>query len=291
MSFLWPPNGSFAYAVSSGSVNIFDTLEIQYTSTWSALNFTLFCQIGDVSTDYGVWQAPGNPMSPTGIYRLASIYTAGFDIVKFPTECAFRMTEYGDANTYNAGQFFQVISDPGVSTTYLPTSTSTTGAASQSSSTSEGTASSTNPSSTQTTNSVGVDSTPIVSSSSSTITSVSSTNNATAIPSSSSTTTIPVSQQATLSTGAKVGIAIGFILTAALVAGLCFLLFGLRRRITAKRRSATHGSIHLRKESPGYINLEHHKTKNMYTGMQELELNGPVELPDYRRGTQIRELE
>lgn len=275
MSFVWPPNGNFAYVVPSNSVNIFDTLEISYTSTWNALNFTLFCQIGDVSSDYGVWQAPGNPMTASGTYRLSSIFTAGFDIVKFPTKCAFRITEYGNSDVYNAGQFFEVVSDPGTSTTYLPTSTATSSTSSTSSTqTSGGTATTTSPATSQAT---GHSSASLSSS-------------ATATPSSSAssaTTVNPVAQQNELSTAAKAGIGVGAAIAVLVIAALCFFLVTLRRR---KKRTASGRSTNSEKEAPFYNDSGNHGPAQFYDFDRRPQPN-LAELPNQQKTPGPRELE
>lgn len=279
MSFVWPIDGNFANIVPSGTtVNMFDTLEIDYSSTWSALNFTLFCQIGDVSTDYGVWQAPSNPMAASGTYRLTSIYTAGFDIVKFPTECAFRITEYGDADTYNAGQFFQVVSQPGTSTTYESTSTATAASSSSASQSSGTPASATSTSGTTASASSGSSSSA---SASSTSTSSSS--------SSPATTITPVAQQSVLSTGAKAGIGVGVAAVVLIIAALCFVVFRLRRR-HRKLAAAPEGGINRHEEVPAYTKAEAQYTKPGYT-MQEMEQTSRVELPNQQQSFRPPELE
>lgn len=42
-SYIYPPNGTYASEVTSGDVNIYDTLNIVYESSRSKLNLTLFC--------------------------------------------------------------------------------------------------------------------------------------------------------------------------------------------------------------------------------------------------------
>lgn len=275
MSFVWPPNGNFAYVVPSNSVNIFDTLEISYTSTWSALNFTLFCQIGDVSTDYGMWQAPANPMTASGTYRLNSIFTAGFDIVKFPTECAFRITEYGNSEVYNAGQFFEVVSDPATSTTYLPTSTPTSSISSTASLQTSGSSAATT--STATAHTTGK--TSAYPSSSTTATSSSSASSGTIVK--------PVVQQNELSTGAKAGIGVGAAIAIIVIAALCFFLITLRRK---RKRTAPEAPAKFEKEASFYNDIGSHGSGHSYDFDHRTQTS-LAELPNQQKTLRPGELE
>lgn len=233
-SFIYPPDGNFSAVAPSGLINYFDTLEITYTSSWSALNLTLFCLIGDSSSDYGVWQAPGNPLAASGTYRLTDVALAGFTIKKFPAPCSFKLTQYGDNSVAEGGDNFEVVSQTGTSTTYSSTASPAPSSSSSSSTSTTLESSTTQSQSISTTQTATTESTSTTASASRAA-GTSATNSSSAPSSTSSAGTLTaghVSQQeAGLSTGAKAGIGIGIAVAVLAILALCVVVFRLRRKI------------------------------------------------------------
>lgn len=303
--FSYPPSGNFSDVAPSGLVNIFDTLEVTYTSAWDALNLTLFCLANDVPSDYQVWQVPTNPLPAVGSYRLESIYAVGFSIYKFPTWCSFKLTNHGDNDIARGGENFQVVSIPGTSTTYrstvtatatsspAPTLTSAT-SATQTPSVASTSTSSTTP---QTATSSYLSSSSLSSSASLTASSISFTTSehppsSTFSSTSSTSPTIvskPIGQEAGLSTGAKAGVCIGVGLVLLIIATLCFMVFRLRRKIN--RTGQVQEDVQkLRSELPIYSTSQDYKSPYVYTS-HELEQTSRVELPIQERESAPIELQ
>lgn len=260
-SFTYPLDGNFSAVALAGDVNYFDTLEVSYTSDWDALNLTLFCLIGDSTTDYGVWQAPGNPLASSGTLRLASIASAGFTIVQFPAPCSFKLTQYGNNDIATGGDNFEVVSQPGTSTTYSSTATplsthSSSSIASQTASTTQTSASE------NTSTSSGIQSASLSSSSTSTT---------------STTISQPVAQETGLSTGAKAGIGIGIAVVVLVILALCFFIFRLRRKASIK--PVQEDLISFQDGPPAYPPSGDEKALPASNDLHELEQTSRIELP------------
>lgn len=295
--FVYPSAGNFSYLTPSGLVNIFDTLEVAYTSTWDALNLTLFCKANDVPTDYQVWQAPYNPITASGTFRLESIYSVDFTIYSFPTWCSFKLTQYGNDEIARGGESFQVVSVPGTSTTYRSTVIATTLPTPTLSFTTTTTQSSTvttvshNSSASQTA-SLSYSTPSSYSSSASVVTSsiLQSTIGGVSATTSSTSPTVsskPIDRDFGASTGLKAGTSIGLGVLLLAIAALCFLVFRLRKKVN---RSVQEDSQNLRPELPAYTVSQNLKPAYVY-GSYELEQGSRVELPIPDRNTAPIELQ
>ncbi|KAF2997739.1 hypothetical protein E8E14_003990 [Neopestalotiopsis sp. 37M] len=127
--FVYPTRGNFSTENNNRMINSFDDLYIEYTSSWSALNLTLFCLRDATTSDFSVFNAEDDPIAASGIYHFGSIYSLDSTIGRVaPERCNFKLTRYGDNDDALNGQNFWVSSDPTLPATYSPTSTSTTSA-------------------------------------------------------------------------------------------------------------------------------------------------------------------
>lgn len=270
-SFIYPPRGNFSAVAPSGNVNIYDTLEITYNSTWSALNLTLFCLSGSTATDYQVWNVKGNPILASGTYQLESIDSVGFDIYQFPTNCSFKLTKYGDNDIAVGGKDFRLVSEEGTSTTYRMTSTSSDSA--------------------YTTQTATGDLGPVTKSTSTSATagSISSSDpNSTSSPTVTSTSTPePVTEATGLSTGAKAGIGIGVAVVILVIAVLCFMVLRLRKRV--QKPLLEEKQIHSPEASP-HVPPQDQKAEHVYN-INELDQTSRVELSAQPKRTRPSELE
>lgn len=270
-TFIYPPQGNFSAVAPSGDVNIYDTLEITYNSTWPALNLTLFCLSGSTATDYQYWNVKGNPILASGTYQLDSIDDVGFDIYQFPTNCSFKLTKYGDNDVAVGGKDFRLISKEGTSTTYsMASTTSGTSYATQTD-----------------TGDLG----PVTKSISASATAgSSSTDSPNSVSSSSSTSTSnpdPVAAEAGLSTGAKAGIGIGVAVVALVIAVLCFMVLRLRRRA---QQPKSEEKAKIVPDVPVYPSPQDYKPAPMHN-VSELEQTSRVELAAQPQRQRPSELE
>jgi hypothetical protein len=200
--FIYPTRGNFSLENNNQVINVFDTLFVQYSSTWRALNLTIFCLEGATSTQYEFLNVPGNPILASGIYKFGTIDAVGFDISQYPTKCSFKLTKYGDNDSALGGEEFWVTSNAATSTTYEPTPTATAAATT------------TTTQSVMTTGTVGI------------AASTSSGNP--------SQTDSPANTSSGLSAGAKAGIGIGAAAVSLLILALVFIIFRQRRKKTAQ---------------------------------------------------------
>ena len=249
-SFVFPRNGNFSSVSSTNLINIYDTLEVTYTSPWSALNATVFCQATTDagSSNYMVWQAAGNPIASSGTYRIGSIANLwingnGVAIKSYPVWCSVKLTKYGNDKEALGGDNWRVTSSPDDPVTYTMTSsTATSSAVTQSTSKTVATDSKALTSETATSSvsePIASSSTPIADPTSS-VAEVSSSMLAIASVSSptSSETSISTPSQISdshansigLGSGGLAGIAIGTFAVVVLIAALCFIIYRLRKK-------------------------------------------------------------
>nr|POE47935.1 hypothetical protein CFP56_01263 [Quercus suber] len=197
--FIFPPNGNFSIESNNQTINAFDTLYIQYSSSWSALNLTLFCTESTTDLNYWYWNVPSNPISPAGTYAVGTIESAGSGTAQYPTTCHFKLTQYGDNDNGISGEVFSVTSQAASSTTYQPTSSSAASTQAASSTTHQPTS-----------------------------TSAASLSDATTSP----TTTLSSAAASAvgLSTGAEAGIGIGVVAAIFILAAIAFICFRRRQK-------------------------------------------------------------
>lgn len=261
-TFVYPKNGNFSLVAPSNLINIYDALEVTYTSTWPKTNVTVFCQSNTNagSSSYLVWQADNNPLAASGTYRIDSIYALlkghGDSISSYPVWCSVKLTKYGNNDEANGGDNFRVVSSGNQSATYRLTATATS--------------------------SVTVYVTPSATSDSTTATaSIASTSIPFSSTVSSAAASIPSNQSSSadtgLSTGAKAGIGIGAAAIVILVGALCFIILRLRRKARAYK-----GQAEIKETTGPWISS--YGAPNDYKPapsqqLTELEENSRVELP------------
>ncbi|KAI0140279.1 hypothetical protein BJ166DRAFT_598109 [Pestalotiopsis sp. NC0098] len=217
--FVYPPGGNFSTANDDRYLNVFDDLYIEYTSSYTSLNITLFCLRTTTSTAYQVFNAEDNPLTGSGMYHFGSIQSHNVEIYQFPSRCHFKLTDSGNNDDALSGEGFEVSSDAASSTTFSPSSSSTSTATSTSAS--SGTVASVQATTTDATTAAPTSS----SSSSSSSSTLSSSPTATA--SQASSTPQP---SVGLSTAAAAGIGVGAAAVVLVLAAMLFMFFRKRRK-------------------------------------------------------------
>lgn len=118
--FIYPTHGNYSSENNDRMINVFDTLYVQYRSSWLSLNLTLFCLQGTTSSSYQYINVQGNPILATGLYRFGTIQSYNFGINQYPTMCNLKLTKYRDNDVGLNGENFWVTSDAASSTTFQP---------------------------------------------------------------------------------------------------------------------------------------------------------------------------
>jgi hypothetical protein len=243
--FIYPARGNFSAENNDKMINVFDTLYVQYRSTWPSLNLTLFCLEGTTSANWYYLNVQSNPILASGTFKFGTIQSYNFNINQYPTMCKFKLTKYQDNDNGLNGEDFWITSNAASATIFQPASSaSSSGGTTQS-------AKSTGPASVL------------------------------ASPSSSPTTTTTQTSSSAhsgLSTGAKAGVGIGVTVAVLSVLALIFLLIWRRRR---KGQSIKRNNTYEKAELPSddtTNNLQPYKHK-----VDSMEGAAPVELEAHHK--------
>lgn len=197
---VYPTRGNYSLENSNRMISIYDTLYIQYNSSWDALTLTLYCLQNPTA---GLWYYHDFPsLSGSGTFKVGSVQAVGLDVYinQYPTNCHYRLARPPTLNELINGESFWVINNAASPTTFQPTTATT---------------------------SISTASTPITTSTTTTTSSSAS---------SSSTSTAQPSRG--LSTGAKAGIGVGVTATVLILAALLFIIWRMRRKTQMNRQES-----------------------------------------------------
>ena len=262
--FIYPTRGNFSDENNNQMINMFDTLYVKYNSSWSSLNLTLFCLDSTTSTQWQYLDVQGNPILASGTYNFGTIQAVNFDINQYPTNCHFKLTEYGNNDDALNGESFWVTSDAALSTTFQPTSTAIT--------------SGSGAATTQSAKSTGLASVAASTSSSRTSTSSLTTN----------PTTSPAPASSGLSTGAKAGIGVGVAAAVLIISALLFIIWHMQRKAQTNEQNNAHEKPELPGSTLGVADAEMHTPNNFQPYKHEMEGSRWAELEGAQHGPSYR---